>query len=262
MNFEAILNDSVNFTRDTLLGNPVRWLIFVLLGLPGGLLPFALGIRDMADKTAFHWELVHWDRVAALVVLMLLASFLLSGYIVRIYRGGATPPAFDRWAGMFLDGIKLCIVWLIWMLPALIVTLVAFVFLFGAVAMGGHSPAGLGLIGLMLVLMLAALVLVLGAVILGTIGAIRFARTGSVMEGLNFHEIVRTIERIGWWDYIITLIILIAFALIFAIVTGILNLVPFIGWVLVLIAAPPLTVLCARFVSLVYDAGVPPAPAG
>jgi len=91
MNFEAIINDSVNFTRDTLITNPVRWLIFVLLGLPAGLLPFVLNIADMKNKTSFHWELIHWDQVAVLGILMLVASVFLSGYIVRIYRGSATP---------------------------------------------------------------------------------------------------------------------------------------------------------------------------
>jgi hypothetical protein len=262
MNVEAIINDSVNFTRDTLPGKWTRWLVLALLGLPGALLPFALGIRDMTDKTSFHWELVHWDQVAALVILMLLASFFLSGYIVRIYRGGATPPLMDTWAGMFLDGIKLCIVWLIWMLPALILMLIACLSLFGATAAGSHSPAGLGLLGLVLILLLAALIMVLVAVILGTIGAIRFARTGSVMEGVKYHVILETIRRIGWWDYIIAGIVLMVIALIFAIVSAILGLIPFIGWVLVLILSPLMTVLSARFLSLVYDTGVPAAPAG
>src|SRR5208337_343390 len=225
MNFETMINDSINFTRDTLLGNPIRWLIFILLSLPGGLLPIVLNIRDMtSSRTVFHWELVHWDQVAALVILMLLASFFLSGYIVRIYRGGATPPAFDKWAGLFFDGLKLCIVWLI--------------------------------------LLLVAMILMLIAVILGTIGAIRFARTGSIMEGVNYHEILATITVIGWWDYIVAGIIIIVTAIIFGIVTGILGLIPFIGWVLELVIGPIVSVLVARFISLVYDVGVPPAPVG
>jgi len=263
MNFETMINDSINFTRDTLLGNPIRWLIFILLSLPGGLLPIVLNIRDMtSSRTVFHWELVHWDQVAALVILMLLASFFLSGYIVRIYRGGATPPAFDKWAGLFFDGLKLCIVWLIWMLPALIIMLVACVSLFGTAAMKGNSSLDLGVLGLILILLLVAMILMLIAVILGTIGAIRFARTGSIMEGVNYHEILATITVIGWWDYIVAGIIIIVTAIIFGIVTGILGLIPFIGWVLELVIGPIVSVLVARFISLVYDVGVPPAPVG
>ena len=100
------------------------------------------------------------------------------------------------------------------------------------------------------------------ALVLGTIGALRFARTGSVMEGVNYQEILATIGRIGWWDYIIAGIILCVIGLIFGIVSGILSLIPFIGWVLVLIVTPLMTVLSARFLSLVYDTGVSPAPAG
>jgi hypothetical protein len=261
MNFEAILNDSVNFTRDTLLGARTRWIILILLGLPGALLPMVLGLKNMTAKTAFSWELVHWDQVAVLAVLMFLTSFLLSGYIVRIYRGSATPPPFDRWAGLFVDGIKLFIVWLVWLLPALIVLLISLVSLLGAIATARPASPNLALLGLMLFLMLVALILMLVAIIFGTIGAIRFARTGRVMEGVNYRGILATIHRIGWWDYIIAGIVLIVIALIFTIITGVLGLVPFVGWVLVLVITPVMTVLSARFLSLVYDTGELPAPA-
>jgi hypothetical protein len=263
MNFETMINDSVNFTRDTLLKNPIRWVIFVLLALPGGLLQFVLNIRDMtAGKTVFHWELVHWDQVAVLVILMLIGSFFLSGYLVRIYRGSAIPPEFNQWVGLFLDGIKMCVVWLIWMLPAIILMLAACGTLFGAIFGGMKSAAGLGLLVLMLILLLAALLLVLVACILGTIGAIRFARTGSVMEGVNYREIISTIERIGWWNYILAGVILLVIGIIFSILSGVLSLLPFIGWFLDLVIAPVMSVLGARFLSLVYDVGVPPATAG
>jgi hypothetical protein len=261
MNFEPIINDSVNFTRDTLPGNPVRWLIFIILGLPGGLLPFVLNLNAITDKAtrSVHWELIHWDQVAVLGILMLLASFFLSGYIVRIYRGGPTPPAFDQWARLFVDGIKMDVVWLIWMLPALILTLIALVSLFGIKSLGGDTAAGLGILILVLILVLAAVIMMLAAVILGTIGVIRFARTGSVMEGVNYRDILATIRSIGWWNYIIAGIIIIVIALVFGIISGILGLIPFIGWVLSLIIMPFISVFCARFLSRVYDAGMPPS---
>ena len=81
------------------------------------------------------------------------------------------------------------------------------------------------------------------------------------MEGVNYREILATIRRIGWWDYIVAGIVLIVIALIFTIITAVLGIVPFIGWVLVLIITPVMTVLSARFLSLVYDTGVLPAPA-
>jgi hypothetical protein len=215
----------------------------------------------MSSRAAFDWKLVHWDQVLVLVCLMIVGSFFLSGYIVRIYRGAAIPSEFNQWAGMLLDGIKMCIVWLIWMLPAIILLLAAFATMFGAIFGGAKSAAGLGLLVLMLILLLASLVMMLVAGIFGTIGAVRFARTGSVMEGVNYREILATIERIGWWSYILAGIILFVIAIIFSVVSGIFSLIPFIGWVLDLVIAPLMSVLGARFLSLVYDAGVPPVPA-
>lgn len=258
MNFETILNDSVNFTRDTLPGNPARWLFLFLLGLPGGLLPFAFGISDIHARTPIHWELIHWDQVAVLGILLILASLILSGYIVRIYRGSATPPSFDKISSLFFDGIKLCVVWLIWMLPAIILMVAAILVLVIAIPTGSHTSPRLALLGLMLILLLAAFILMLIALVLGTVGAIRFARTGYISEGVNYREILAWIGRIGWWDFIIAGIVLMVIGLLFSLVSTALGLVPFIGWVLDLIIAPVITVLGARFISLVYDTGLPP----
>jgi predicted PurR-regulated permease PerM len=52
---------------------------------------------------------------------------------------------------------------------------------------------------------------------------------------------------------------------IYAVITGILSFIPYIGWILVLIVNPVFTIFTARYFSLVYDQGephqVPPVPA-
>ena len=45
--------------------------------------------------------------------------------------------------------------------------------------------------------------MMLVAIILGTIGTIRFARTGSIMDCVDYHEILAMIGLIGRWGYII-----------------------------------------------------------
>jgi hypothetical protein len=261
MNFEPILDNSLNFTRDTLLGDWTRWLVFVILGLPGAILPFVMGISDMKYGKDFRWELIPWDQVAMLVFLMLIASFFLSGYIVRVYRGSGTPPAFDNWPGLFMDGLRLVVVWFIWMLPAFIFLLLAFVILIVPAGSGSAAEMNPLIFVPVLVLLFAAIIAAFGAVILGTIGAIRYSRTGSIIEGVNYGEVLATIRRIGWWDYILAGIILCVIAVIFSIIVMVLGMIPYIGWVIVLVLSPIMTVLSARFLSQVYDAGVPPGPA-
>ena len=260
MDFETALNDSVAFTRETLLGRWTRWLALILIGLPAALLPFAFDPKKIFTGTTVHWELIHWDQLAALFVVIFLVSFFESGYLVRIYRGGTAPAEFDRWGGMFVDGVKISVVWLIWILPALILFLAALALAFGMIAGGFVSPdAGMGFLGLAIILILLALLALLVAARLGTMGAIRFARTGSIMEGVNYREILATIRRIGWLTYIVALIILIVLSIIFGIVTAFLSLIPYIGWVIQLCLIPILTVFLARFITRVYDAGaIPP----
>ena len=99
----------------------------------------------------------------------------------------------------------------------------------------------------------------------GILGAVRFARTGSIREGIRFSAILTTIRTIGWLSYIILLIGFVIAMVIYAVITGILSFIPYIGWILVLIVNPVFTIFTARYFSLVYDQGepqtVPPVPA-
>ena len=99
----------------------------------------------------------------------------------------------------------------------------------------------------------------------GILGAVRFARTGSIREGIRFSAILTTIRTMGWFSYILSLIIFAVIAVIYAIITAVLSFIPFIGWVFVLIVAPFFSIFIARYFTLVYDQGepqpVPPAMA-
>lgn len=118
---------------------------------------------------------------------------------------------------------------------------------------------------LVLLLFLAGFVLFVIVMLFGIIGAVRFARTGSIREGIRFSAILTTIRTMGWLSYILLLIGFIIAMIIYAVITGILSAIPFIGWVLVLIVNPVFMIFTARYFTLVYDQGepqpVPPAPA-
>jgi hypothetical protein len=65
----------------------------------------------------------------------------------------------------------------------------------------------------------------------------------------------------GWLSYIILLVGFIIACIIYAVITGILSFIPFIGWILVLIVNPVFMIFTARYFSLVYDQGEPqPVP--
>jgi hypothetical protein len=132
-------------------------------------------------------------------------------------------------------------------------------------------------LGILLLLVLVEIVLIICVVLFGILGAIRFARTGSILEGIHVSAILATIRTIGWGSYLISLLVIAVVCIIYAIITAVLSFIPYIGWVLVMIVAPFFSILLARYFTLVYDHGeskteppvvppvvpleVPPAPA-
>jgi hypothetical protein len=268
MNFEHLFNDAVEYTRDAFAGHWERLLIFVLLGLPFSLVRFVIDPGKIITGTTIHWELIPWGSIAALAIAGILASFLIGGYQVRVYRGTVPAPDFTGWASLFIDGLKLDIVMLVWFLPALIVLLAG-----GAMAVGmlaSRSTGNPGFIILMILLIPVELILFLVAIFFMTPGAVRFARTGSMAEGWNFSAIRGVLGRIGWVNYIIALVFFIVIAIIYSIVVSIPAMIPYIGWIFPVCLAPLFTVFSARYFTLVYVAGelapetqppVPGAPA-
>ncbi len=253
MDHSTGVSASIDYTREAFEGKWIRWLIFVILSVPMALMPFVFDFETLAKTTDFSWEQVPWGQVAIIIFAGIILSFFLSGYVVRIYRGVQPAPDFTDWGTLFLDGIRLQIVSLIWFLPVIIVLLAAL----GLSIFGLASP-GSGSFALILVLLVALVLMMVFAVIASLfipIALIRFARTGSIREGLRYSEISEHIGRIGWGQYIIAIIILIVVMVIFCIVVMVLSLIPFIGWVLELVVTPLLTVFTARYYTLVYEQG-------
>ncbi len=117
--------------------------------------------------------------------------------------------------------------------------------------------SGTGSFGLILLALLALLAAGIFVVLFSPMGEIRFARTGSITEGLRLSAIRELIARIGWGQYIIALIVLLVAIVIFTVITIILSVIPYIGWVLTLIISPLLTVFTARYYTLIYERGRP-----
>lgn len=265
MDIGALLSDSFTYAQEALVGKWTRWAIFILFALPFSLIQFTFDPKKIISGTTMNWSAVPWGQVAALAALGFILSFFISGYTVRIYRGVKPAPDFTGWADLFVDGVKLAIVWFLWILP-LIIVLVAGI----AVAVAGFlstqatAMPNTTLLLLLLMLLVVEFVLMVIVILFGIIGAVRFARTGSIREGIRISAILTTIRTMGWMSYIIFLVGIIIAALIYAVIAGILSAVPFIGWVLALIVNPFFMIFTARYFTLVYDQGephpVPPAP--
>jgi hypothetical protein len=227
MEIGAMLGDAYEYTKEALVGRWMRWLILLV-----GTIIFPI----------------------------------ILGYTVLVYRGERTPPDPQDWIAVFIDGIKLFVVQLIYALPVLVINLVLNMLVLlpvTATSSPGGTPSesmtGALVVAAVLVFVVLAVVSILVSLI-SMMASVRFARTDSIGEAFNFSAILAHIGRIGWGSYIIALIVLyvVLFAVVIVLtVLGVLTLG--LGFLLFLALAPAFSIFVARYVTQIYDSA--PAPA-
>jgi hypothetical protein len=252
MNVGQFVVESAAFTRATLLKKPSRWLIFILLGLPWMYLLSRAESQKIIDGTTVHWSQVPWGEAGLLIGAGFICNFLISGYVVRLLRDDPQPPEFDYPLLLCLDGMKLQVIPLVWMLVPAILAYVQY-----SIATGGPwsgSPWEPALkTSLILLLLVLQIVIVYIAVQHVMIGAIRFARTGSVREGFDQVAIRGTISRIGIVNYFVGMGVIAIIWLLFSLTLRGIALLPFAGPGISLLLAPIPTIYCFRFVAHFCD---------
>ena len=245
MDYGDFIRDSFSFMKEGVFGNTGRWLRLVLATL-------IIGIP-------------------------------LNGYVMRIYRGPATAPEADRWGNLFIDGLKLLVVGLIYAIPIFVLSAIIYLPVWsGLVRMMQGDPSARasfahwapnpGLLALLYIFEIAIAIIV-------PVAQIRFARTGSFAEAFNFGAILETIGKIGWLFYILAIIIIAIVVglpvgiliFIFALIAGLtfvlsgMSMAVLFGWIAVaviigLLLMPLITVFQARYMTRVYESATPAVP--
>jgi len=223
--------------------------------------------KMLGDSAEYAKEAVwgKWKRWILLIVSTIIFP-LLFGYVMEIYRGTKPAPELEHWGKLFIDGLKLIVAWLIYMIPVIAVVLIfggwAIFSAIQQIGMSGNpdyfasNPAMLmPLIGTFLVGLFIALILAIIIVIIGYIGIIRMARKERFGEAFNFSAIFETIGKIGWGSYILALIVLAVVMLVFGFIMAMIMAIPYIGLLIYLILTPPLSIFSARYMAKVYDEG-------
>lgn len=252
MNVGQFVVESAAFTRATLLANPARWLIFILLGLPWMILLSRAESQKIIDGTTIHWNQIPWAEAGLLIGAGFLCNFLISGYVVRLLRDDPAPPEFDRPFLLCLDGMKLQVFPLVWMLVPSVLAYVQFSIASSGTWSGSPWEPALKT-ALILILLVIEIVIIFIAMQYGMIGAIRFARTGSVREGFALVEIKKTVDRIGIVNYFVGLGIIAFIWMLFSLSLRGIALLPFAGPGISLVLAPIPTIYCFRFIAHFCD---------
>jgi hypothetical protein len=253
MDFGKLVEESFGYAKDGLVGHWLKWILLIILAfLPA--IPVIAGIvMGIISVMAAPSLLI--PTIIVTIIVAILFALPLMGYMMRIYRGTQPAPEVDNWGGMFGDGFKLFVAYLVYAIPIIIIAVVVL----GSAGMAllvassqkmADPTAMMGLFGAVLFGMVILAVVAFIIWLIVATAVIRLARTNSITEAFNFGQIFDHIGKIGVVHYIVALIIM---ALIVGIVMMILEFIPWIGWLLVLIAAPFFTIFQARYLCLLYD---------
>lgn len=213
--------------------------------------------KTMTDSLDYAKDAVwgKWARWILLIVSTIIFPLIL-GYTLEVYRGKKPAPEPANWGTLFVDGLKLFVIQLVYAIPVFIVLLV---FVGGGALLATRGTPGAIIAGVGSIALGVILTVIVAVIIdfIEAIGIVRFARTGKMGEAFNWGAILDRIGKIGWGPYLAAIIAVFLVAFIVAIIV---SLIPVIGIFLVFIIAPPLTLFVARYVTLVYDS-VPPEAA-
>jgi len=257
MDASRFLRESAAYTRITLTGGWSRWLILVLLALPWLALSSLAGSLGLIEGSRIHWFRMPWNEAGLLIALGLLCYFLISGYVVRLLKGEAEPPEFDNWLLLCLDGIKVNVIPLVWIIVPSFLAYIQYLVAEGAILPRLLQGTTAGLIVILVLLGIQLLILFIAAQYV-IVGAIRFARTGSVREAFDVLAIRETMGRIGILNYFIALAIITLFGMAYSLGLHAVSLVPFIGGIIALWLWPPMIVFLVRFMAHFCDEDMSP----
>lgn len=247
MDNKGLFSDALSYTKVTFFGNWIRWALFVMCALPG-LLTAVLWV-NISNSPTMYWDLLPLLALSQLATVIMFLPPM--GYLARIFRGPTTPPEFDNWGALFVDGIRVTATYLLWLLPALILP-----FALVGLCLTGSLTEWLALLVSLLspVLLIAVFVLVQ---LYSDLGAIRCARTNNVLEGLNIPTLTQTMQTIGWVKYIVAQIILLVLFVPFLILPLTLGFIPYAPDLVTCLITPFYLVFATRYLTQLYNQGIP-----
>jgi hypothetical protein len=220
---------------------------------------------NLSNSFAFARKLFSdFGRLIILIVLDIIpiVNLIVTGYASRVLKespGADSPPKLENYGDLFIDGLKIVIASIIYMLIPLILIVAGFGSFFAAMVTGGgpnfmwggFTPAYMGLLGgTGAVLVLVGLLVAFVMLILLAAGIAHMIKTGKFGKAFAFGEILGIIGKIGWGKYLAWLILIVVLA---AIVGAIAGAIPYVGWVIAAIIGPALTVFYFRSLGLLYS---------
>lgn len=221
---------------------------------------------DLTDNLsdAFNYSLKLTRNIGNLILLIVLSAIpivnlIVIGYGARIFKEGPEePPKMGRYGEAFIDGLKIVVIGLIYLLVPIILFSVTLGSMMTTVAIRGAMGATpymvwpimmpiIPVIGFILVVGILLVISFLFA-IMGSMGVMHMLATGRFRKAFAFSEILKLIGRVGWAKYILWVLVM----FILGIIVSSLSNIPWVGWIISSIITPFCVTFWARSARNVY----------
>lgn len=199
-------------------------------------------------------------------IISFIINLIIMGYGFSIIKNTVnnmdTIPSFEI-GNDILNGLKILIISIVYYIIPVIITILvaiasgAFNNLAQIIALSGGAVSNelaFNLFASFFAVMIVGIILLIITTLIITIGIARFAEKGNMGAAFEFGEIFNTIKKIGWGNYIVWYILLFIILFIVGFIMGIINLIPFIGFIITLLVINPyLVMFSSRATGLIYN---------
>ena len=213
-------------------------------------------ISDSIKYPSSNWGKVLILGVICIASILIVPIFLVYGYVFRIIKatlaGMDELPEFDEIGEMFVDGLKILVVSIVYAIPIWIIAAII-----GLITGTGMGTTSTSLDPTMMWAVLgSSIVFIIVALIVGLVEIMAIVNmayyNGELGAAFRFSEILDRIAQIGWGKYIVTYIVIAVISFI-AFLIGWLTMLVLIGFILLpLIIVPYMAMFGSRAIALLY----------
>ena len=229
---------------------------------------------DIGDviSDSMRYPSTDWKKIIALGLLfmfsfLIVPLFLLYGYVFRVIKASLAGieglPDYEEWGEMLVDGIKLFLVHIIYMLPAIIIGIYSILmFIITLHTFSSLNPAttinptilysligGSAALGIGFALIYSLFVYPIMAVGIGNMAFYN----GDLGSAFKLGDIFSIISKVGWVDLIVWYIAMIIVAFAVFVAGTLIAIIPILGWLfMTLLVYPYLYLFFGRALAWLY----------
>lgn len=253
MNVTDFIKDSFNYSSQD-------WSKILILGACCIIIVVLMGLIDFAIIAALSGSQSGILGFILLFIVNLIFSALiimtLGGYGLGVVREtladvAAPVPEFE-FGNVLNDGLKVLVLGIIYgIVPIIIMFLLSFVF--GAAA-SITTLDPYAILGSFFGIILITGIVTIFFSLLAIIAFAKLAETDDIGSIIEFGEILETISKIGWGNYLVWLIVLWLVSLVVMFIVSFINIIPILGQILYVLIVPGFMVLFgSRAIGLIYN---------